>query len=504
MLFIEPKKMLYKITFFEVQNLQLIPFCGYYCSLLPLNPSMGHFRSFWCDGDVFPTQQDNELQTNNNAEPICHYDYSLGIAAKHHLFEGKNQRFSPTLQNAEFFAFLEGKNQRFSPTLQNAECNVFLEEKNKRLSKTITMCDCVNKLLEHCKMALKNMKWFHGAEEGDVLIYEPEQSDMLTNIRRFIDYIPEYSDAPNVRDYNLHKWWFHNGEWTLANAIFYKHANSMTPGRRSDYDCYYTDRIAYFICFPMGKVIDWTDRYVKYFTRSDCSQNIHQLLSRLQVVHIENRTYLAVEEHGIRLLSQPVSSPTSRKTSIGMIDANPRDWHTNDLSITEEFIQKEYGLIPTDPTHKSILRDENQFISKNEPLDDECLRAIETFLKNDNVNCLFLEYPLCFHIIKSLSAVDESKLINLNDNHDDVYCYVEPITWLRPTVKKLLDGNQINVCYDHWKDAIHICVQMKRTLQESLLQFAHHLRDKDHVWEHVKFNNQSFMQSTSYLYPKYQ
>jgi len=440
---------------------------------------MGHEESVRSDGRWFPTQEDTKWQQNNHASHIWNSDYSLHIAATHMLTQFKK---------ASLIQMLKHQNTLTSPTLG----------RNKDGSRLIKTCGCVDNLLDHCKQSLQ-IKKLPAPCEGDVMIFIPEQYDMLTYIRKYEHCHAQCDEDTNERDYNLHKWHYHNNKWVQAQYMFYKHSNSIRPG--CNHDQWYTDRITYFICFDIHTIKDWKRPQLKFFTRNPSESNTQTIASMLQVVRMQNRMHLAIKEHDIVILSQPICH-VYRKTTVGIIDPYQRESNDVDVSHSDAFIKRTYGVSETDE-ETLPFHDDNQFISIY-PIDTDCLDEIKHFLNNKQLNAALINALSC-HLVKDISLVDESKLVALNDHHEDVLWYVEPILWLVPHPIHLLSSDTtFDVCFDDTQDNIQICINQQSNFKTCFTQFVRSLKDKNHVWEHVKFNDQSYLQSTSYLHPQYQ
>jgi hypothetical protein len=66
-----------KVTFTDLQKqgLPILPYCGYYCNLLPINPNMEDCQRYPSnDRWTYPTEEDRKLvkQTSNtNLHKMC-------------------------------------------------------------------------------------------------------------------------------------------------------------------------------------------------------------------------------------------------------------------------------------------------------------------------------------------------------------------------------------------------------------------------------------------------
>ena len=119
-------------------NIPFIPYCGYYCNLLPIVcHSVRELYGF--EGTTnFPEYTQTLRQQNDKAESILDPIYYKHMGTTN----------------------LESINNRKHKT-------------HKYVHSTIQMCDCVDKLLQQCKQFIQNPK------QGDILKYEPRDEMLM-------------------------------------------------------------------------------------------------------------------------------------------------------------------------------------------------------------------------------------------------------------------------------------------------------------------------------------
>lgn len=460
--------------FFDLINndFDIIPYCGYYCSLLPINPTLG---------------------TSRRCYTLC----------------GDSRDQFPDPDEPPFFQ----QNLRCESVFNEKLCYNFASFNSRE--KKLEICECVDLL----KSQLLQLLDKEDPKDGDCLIYVPDHYNQFLEIEKFIatgkatvwEEIEEVSIY--IREYNKFNWRLKNGEWLLLNYEYYTEPYSIYKQKIN-----YLDRRIYYICYPLEtEKFNNKLQYFKFFQMVNRPKNIHEILSKINIIYLNNYKFLTYEENGLIFISKPINNLT-KKFTMGTVSLNEivKDELLSIKKITyvitqessEKYSKKNMKKIDQFLQQLQVKfngKKNVKFLESIEYLDydlswwlEEDFDGINYFLKDSNNN--FFEFHYNTHLVKNEKLIDDS----LRYKFDTEYCmYSNFIPIEKSSYKTDCDFSKCKSFYDFKKITLHFCEDIIQDFKFCFRHFVNSLLEKDHIWELIEFRNKLYFQSASYLKPNY-